>query len=297
MATTLFVGLGNMGAPMAIRHAGAFPTAVFDLSADAVASVTGASSATVVDDLASLPAEVDTVILMLPTSRHVESVLTGDTGMLAALPSGALVIDMGSSEPGSTRTLAARAAEAGIDYVDAPVSGGVPKAVTGELAIMVGGSEEAVARALPHLEVLGASVQHVGPAGAGDAAKALNNLVSASNIAVASEALSIAGAFGIAPETMTKVLNEATGRSQASELKFPRYILTGTFDSGFAYDLMLKDMTIAMGLRGELETPVVDTVYRHLSDGRARLGAAPDHTEIARLYAGVAPAAETDKEN
>jgi len=297
MATTLFVGLGNMGAPMAIRHAGAFPTAVFDLSADAVASVTGASSATVVDDLASLPAEVDTVILMLPTSRHVESVLTGDSGMLAALPTGALVIDMGSSEPGSTRTLAARAAEAGIDYVDAPVSGGVPKAVTGELAIMVGGSEEAVARALPHLEVLGASVQHVGPAGAGDAAKALNNLVSASNIAVASEALSIAGAFGIAPETMTKVLNEATGRSQASELKFPRYILTGTFDSGFAYDLMLKDMTIAMGLRGELETPVVDTVYRHLSDGRARLGAAPDHTEIARLYAGVAPAAETDKEN
>lgn len=297
MATTLFVGLGNMGAPMAIRHAGAFPTAVFDLSADAVAQVTGASSATVVDDLASLPAEVDTVILMLPTSRHVESVLTGDTGMLAALPTGSLVIDMGSSEPGSTRALAAQSAAAGIDYVDAPVSGGVPKAVTGELAIMVGGSEEAVARALPHLEVLGASVQHVGPAGAGDAAKALNNLVSASNIAVASEALSIAGAFGIAPETMTKVLNEATGRSQASELKFPRYILTGTFDSGFAYDLMLKDMTIAMGLRGELETPVVDTVYRHLSDGRARLGPTPDHTEIARLYAGVAPAAETDKEN
>ncbi|KAA9155845.1 NAD(P)-dependent oxidoreductase [Microbacterium lushaniae] len=297
MATTLFVGLGNMGAPMAIRHAGAFPTAVFDLSADAVAQVTGASSATVVDDLAALPADVDTVILMLPTSRHVESVLTGDTGMLAALPAGALVIDMGSSEPGSTRALAAQAAAAGIDYVDAPVSGGVPKAITGELAIMVGGAEEAVARALPHLEVLGASVQHVGPAGAGDAAKALNNLVSASNIAVASEALSIAGAFGIAPETMTKVLNEATGRSQASELKFPRYILTGTFDSGFAYDLMLKDMTIAMGLRGELETPVVDTVYRHLADGRARLGSAPDHTEIARLYAGVAPAAETDKEN
>ncbi|WP_052460809.1 NAD(P)-dependent oxidoreductase [Microbacterium gorillae] len=284
MSTTLFIGLGNMGSPMALLHARAFPTAVFDLSADAVAHVTGESPATAVADLAELPEGVDTVILMLPTSRHVERVLRGDDGLFARLPEGALVIDMGSSEPGSTRELAAEGATRSIDYVDAPVSGGVIKAVSGELAIMVGGADDAVARAMSHLEVLGGSIVHVGPAGAGDAAKALNNLVSASNIAVASEALVVAESFGIEPATMIEVLNAATGRSQSSELKFPRYVLTGTFDSGFAYDLMLKDITIAMGMTDGLDIPVTRTVFDRLRDGRPQLGDHPDHTEIARLY-------------
>lgn len=284
MSSTLFIGLGHMGAPMATLHAAAFPTIVFDLSAEAVARVTGAGHATSTPDLDRLPADVDTVILMLPTSRHVEGALTGEGGLFAQLDRGALVIDMGSSEPESTRALAATAAKLGIDYVDAPVSGGVPKAVTGELAIMVGGTETAVARAMPHLEVLGSSILHVGPAGSGDAAKALNNLVSASNMSVASEALVIAARFGIAPATMTEVLNAATGRSQASELKVPRYMLTGTFDSGFAYDLMLKDMGIAIGMTDGLDVPVVRAVDAHLRDARPQLGDAPDHTEIARIY-------------
>ncbi|MER7796298.1 NAD(P)-dependent oxidoreductase [Microbacterium sp. NPDC096154] len=282
--STLFIGLGHMGAPMAVLHARTFPTVVFDLSDEAVARVVGDGAATAVDDPAAAAPDVDTVILMLPTSRHVESILRGESGLFARLPEGALVIDMGSSEPESTRALAAEAAERAIDYVDAPVSGGVPKAVSGELAIMVGGGADAVARAMPHLEVLGSSIQHVGPAGAGDAAKALNNLVSASNIAVASEALSMAARFGIDPAVMTDVLNAATGRSQATELKFPRYILTGTFDSGFAYDLMLKDMTIAMGLSEGLETPVVRAAFERLRTGRTSLGDVPDHTEIGRLY-------------
>lgn len=282
---------------MAIRHSHSFSTTVFDLSPDAVAAVTGAGPATVTASLDSVPEDVDTVILMLPTSRHVERVLSGADALLSRLPTGSLVIDMGSSEPESTRRIADEATARGIDYVDAPVSGGVPKAESGQLAIMVGGTQQAVSRARPHLAVLGASVQHVGPAGAGDAAKALNNLVSASNIAVASEALLIAERFGIEPHTMTAVLNEATGRSQATELKFPRYILTGTFDSGFAYDLMLKDMTIAMGLRGGLETPVVEAVYEQLSGGRERLGDSPDHTEIACLYFKASKPENTKKEN
>lgn len=293
---TLFIGLGRMGAPMATLHARAFPTVVSDLSERARASVADASGARAVADPAEAASDADTVILMLPTSRHVEDILRGDRGLLALVPEGALVIDMGSSEPQSTRALAAEASARGIAYVDAPVSGGVPKATTGELAIMVGGDPDAVERARPHLEVLGSSIQHVGPAGAGDAAKALNNLVSASNIAVASEALSMAERFGIAPAVMTDVLNAATGRSQASELKFPRYILTGRFDSGFAYDLMLKDMAIAMGLGEGLETPVVAAAYDRLRAGRAQLGDAPDHTEIGRLY-GLGGTTENDKEN
>ncbi|MGX1934149.1 NAD(P)-dependent oxidoreductase [Microbacterium resistens] len=284
MTTTLFIGLGNMGAPMAIRHAKAFPTTVFDLSAEAVAHVVAEGRATAVADPADAAADAGTVILMLPASRHVEAVLTAEDGLLGRLAPGALVIDMGSSEPSSTRALAEVAAERGIDYVDAPVSGGVAKAVTGELAIMAGGTAAAVERARPHLDVLGASIRHVGPAGSGDAAKALNNLVSASNIAVASEALAIARRFGIEPAVMTEVLNAATGRSQASEVKFPGHILPGTFASGFAYDLMLKDIGIAMSIADGLDTPVVDRVSERLRDGRAQLGDAPDHTEIARLY-------------
>lgn len=293
--TTLFIGLGRMGAPMAVLHARMFPTVVFDVFPGAVAEVTGAGDASAVGELSEVPAGVDTVILMLPTSRHVEGVLV-DEGLLDRLPEGALVIDMGSSEPESTRALAARATARGIDYVDAPVSGGVPKAVTGELAIMVGGSEAAVARAMPHLEVLGSSILHVGPAGAGDAAKALNNLVSATNMSAASEALMVARRFGIEVETMTQVLNSATGRSQATEVKFPRYINTGSFDSGFSYDLMLKDMTIAMGLTEGLEVPVVRSAFERLGAARAGLGQAPDHTEIGRIYGLGGQAAVPDEE-
>lgn len=283
MSSTLFIGLGRMGAPMAKLHSKAFETKVSDLSAEAVAEVAENSSA-MAADLSQLSASTDTVILMLPSSRQVEQLLTRADGLFNQLRPGSLVIDMSSSEPESTRRLAAQANVLGIDYVDAPVSGGVPKAITGELSILVGGTKQAVARAMPHLDVLGTTIIHVGDEGAGDAAKAINNLVSASNIAVACEALSMAETFGIAPEKMAEVLNSATGRSQASELKVTKYILPRDFTSGFAYDLMLKDLTIARGLAETLDVPVTSSAFAKLSEGRRTLGEAPDHTEIARLY-------------
>ena len=182
---------------------------------------------------------------MLPNSRIVESVLRGPAGLLNQLSTGSLIIDMGSSEPASTRTLAAEAAERGISYVDAPVSGGVAKAATGQLSIMVGGAPSDIERAIEHIEPIGSTIVKVGGAGAGHAAKALNNLVSATNIAVAAEALIIAKKFGIEADIMVNVLNSSTGRSQASEVKYPQHVLTGKFDSGFAMDLMLKDIKIA----------------------------------------------------
>lgn len=284
MATTLFIGLGRMGAPMATLHAKNFTTAVFDISDEATAHVAKEGGAIPVTDLSSLPAGIDTVVLMLPSSRQVEDTLAGDKGLFRSLSEGTLIIDMSSSEPTSTRALARQARELGVDYVDAPVSGGVPKAQTGELSILVGGTAAAVAKALPHLEVMGSTIVHVGVEGAGDAAKAINNLVSASNIAVACEALSMARSFGIEPTKMAQVLNSATGRSQASELKVTKYILPQDFTSGFAYDLMLKDMTIARGLAKSLDTPITATAFDKLSTGRSNLGNAPDHTEIGRLY-------------
>lgn len=286
MSVTLFLGLGRMGAPMARLHAAAFPTRVFDVFPEAAKAVADSSDAAAVADLAEEGADIDVVILMLPTSRHVEEALQGQDALFARLPNGALVIDMGSSEPSSTRALAAAAAGLGIEYVDAPVSGGIAKAETGELTIMVGGSDGSVARALPHLETVGASIVHVGPAGAGHAAKALNNLISATNIAAATEAVTVAKHFGIEPTTMVEVLNASTGMSQATQVKFPQHILTGTYGSRFAYDLMLKDMGIARQMADEVGfAPVTGAAFETLSAGRTGLGEHPDHTEIARVYA------------
>jgi len=285
MSHTLFLGLGRMGAPMARLHADAFETHVFDVFPDAVSAVVEGSSARPVADLASEGADVDVVILMLPTSRHVEDALTGEGALLERLPAGSLVIDMGSSEPGSTRSLAAAAGERGVDYVDAPVSGGIAKAETGQLTIMAGGTDDAVARAMPHLETVGSSIVHVGPAGAGHAAKALNNLVSATNIAAATEAVLIAKHFGIEPAAMIEVLNASTGMSQATQVKFPQHILPGTYASKFAYDLMLKDMGIARRMADEVGfAPVTGAAFDTLSEGRSALGEHADHTEIARVY-------------
>ncbi|WP_460772556.1 NAD(P)-dependent oxidoreductase [Microbacterium sp. GXF7504] len=284
--TALFIGLGMMGEPMARNLAGAVDLALYDVNADAAARLGEELGVPVLDGLDPLPDHIDTVILMVPNSRIVESLVRTDTALLERLPAGSLIIDMSSSEPESTRTLAAAAAQHGIDYVDAPVSGGVAKAKTGELAIMVGATEPGFERARPYLEVLGASIHHVGDPGAGDAAKALNNLLSATNIAAAAEVITAAARFGIAPEKMVAVLNASTGRSQATEVKYPNFILSGTFASGFGMDLMLKDLAIARSLTSGagLVTPVTDSAGTVAERSRAVAGSPPDHTEIARYY-------------
>jgi 3-hydroxyisobutyrate dehydrogenase len=293
-ATTLFVGLGRMGAPMVGRYVREHHhTLVFDVDPEATARVAAESGAVALEDLVTLPPGLGTVILMLPDSRVVESVLLGcegQTGLLDQLADETLVIDMGSSEPASTQRLAAVARARGIRYVDAPVSGGVAKAVTGELAIMVGGDHDAVEMAAPHLRPFGAHLVKVGPSGAGHAAKALNNLLSATNLAAAAEVLCVAQTAGIRPEVMVQVLNSSTGRSQATEVKYPRHILPGTFASGFELDLMLKDLAIADELREDhaVVTPITSSTVATLREARRWLDAPGlDHTEIVRYFEGV----------
>ncbi|GGH47416.1 NAD(P)-dependent oxidoreductase [Microbacterium album] len=283
MSNTLFIGLGRMGRPMARHISRHFPTVVHDILRENIDLAVEDSEAAPLYELNDIGV-VDTMILMLPTSTHVESILV-DSGLLEKLKPGALVIDMGSSVPDSTRKLAAKAVERGIDYVDAPVSGGVAKATSGELAILVGGEPRAVERARPYLEAVGKEIVVVGGNGAGHAAKAINNLVSATNLAVATEALIRGRAAGIAPERMIAVLNTSTGMSQASQVKFPNHILTETYASNFAYDLMLKDLGIAMGIETPNgATPVTQASYELLSRVRELLGEYPDHTEITRAY-------------
>jgi 3-hydroxyisobutyrate dehydrogenase len=177
------------------------------------------------------------------------------------------------------------AAQHGVDYVDAPVSGGISKAASGDLTMLVGGEAEAIERARPYLEAVGSTVVVVGGSGAGHAAKAINNLVSATNMAVATEAVLRGQAAGIEPQRMIEVLNASTGMSQATQVKFVNHILPGTYASNFAYDLMLKDIGIAMQIEvPEAASTLSNASYRLLSEGRKLLGEQPDHTEIAKVY-------------
>ena len=261
-----------MGQPMVRRYAVTHSTVLFDIDTDISAGLAAELGAVALPELAGLPDDIATVILMLPDSRIVESVLLGEDGLLAHLSPGTLVIDMGSSEPASTRRLSELASQQGLRYVDAPVSGGVAKATTGELSIMVGGEPAAVQSAKAHLEPMGANFVHVGPSGAGHAAKALNNLLSATNLAAAAEVLCVAQRSGIRPEVMVEVLNSSTGRSQATEVKYPQHILTGSFASGFEMDLMLKDGSApAAGIRqfldrlGRQDDLALESAARHFA--------------------------------
>lgn len=284
--TILFIGLGAMGEPMARNIARTADVLLYDVNAEVATRLAEDIGVSALDSLDVLPDSVDTVVLMVPNSRIVESLLVEDARLLNKLPAGSLIIDMSSSEPGSTAELAKRASSRSVAYIDAPVSGGVAKAKTGELAVMVGATPESLQRARPILDAVAGSVHHVGGPGAGDAAKALNNLLSATNIAAAAEILTAATRFGIAPEAMLGVINASTGRSQATEVKYPAFVLSGSFASGFGMDLMLKDLAIAKSLTSGagLDTPVTDAAGTIANAAREYAGTPPDHTEIVRYY-------------
>ena len=281
----LFLGLGAMGSPMAnlLARAG-HSLAVHDVDPERTASLAQSLDATAVvaEGLRDAAASAGTVVLMLPDSPAVESVLDGPAGLLQAMAPCSTVVDMGSSRPASTVALAARARARGIAFVDAPVSGGVARARTGELAIMAGGEPDDVAGVHDLLSVLGTPV-HVGPAGAGHAMKALNNLLSAVGLAAASEILAIGSNFGLDPAVMLDVLNGSTGRNHATEVKMARFVLSGAFDSGFAMRLMVKDLRTALDLAHDTGTPSplsAGCLEQWIAAAQEREPGA-DHTEIA----------------
>jgi len=277
-----FVGLGRMGAPMATRLAEAgYQVQGYDVSDQAAriwAERVGASPAS---SLAAAAAGAAAVILMLPDSAVVRRVLAG---LLPGLDPGAVVVDMSSSEPLVTRELAVEAAERGVALVDAPVSGGVSGAVSGQLTIMAGGAPGDVQRVRPLLDVLGARVVHVGDIGAGHAVKALNNLLSATHLLATSEAMAAAAEFGLDVPTVLGAINSSSGRSGSTENKWPNFIVPRTFDSGFSLRLMLKDMRIALGLADAAGTParLSATATALWAEAAEALPSDADHTEIAR---------------
>jgi len=286
--TVGFIGIGKMGLPMASRIAAhGYPLHAYDISAAAIKEFSSrVADARAAKTLAEIGRTCKFVILMLPDSDVVSRVLFGEKDSLAAhLSRGSIVIDMSSSNPSVTREIGPQMKETGIDFIDAPVSGGVKRVIDGSLAIIVGGDGAVIARVRPLLLTMGKVIIETGVLGSGHAMKALNNYVSAAGLLAACEALKVGAEFGIAPDKIIAVLNASTGKNNSTENKMMQFVVSKEFNSGFSLGLMRKDITIATDLSKRLgsKTLLGETLLKSWADAEAKLGGAADHTEIFRM--------------
>lgn len=284
-----FVGLGNMGWPMARNLARAgFQLTVRDADRGRQERFAAEHACTA----ANVPAAfqpVDAVITMLPTGRIVREVMLEWAGGIAAtLRAGTVVVDMSSSEPTGTRDLGRELAKRDIALVDAPVSGGVPRAEAGTLSIMIGADDaSAVGRIRPLLEVLGQKLFETGALGSGHAMKALNNFVAAAGYTAAAEALIVGRKFGLDPGIIVEILNASTGRNFSTEYTFKDHILTGKYATGFALGLLAKDVAIAAGLAEAIDAdaPLCALLSARWAEACMAAGGAVDHSAAIRHWA------------
>lgn len=246
-----FIGLGNMGGPMALNLLkGGFAVTVFDLSASAVARLTEAG-ATAADSASAAAQQAEVVITMLPAGKHVEAVYLNEGGVLDHAPAGALLIDCSTIAADTARKVAAAAQARGFTMIDAPVSGGVGGAAAGTLTFIVGGSTEALEQARPVLEKMGKNIFHAGDSGAGQVAKICNNMLLGILMAGTSEALALGVANGLDPKVLSDIIAKSSGRNWATELYNPwpgvmeNVPASREYSGGFGTDLMLKDLGLA----------------------------------------------------
>ena len=282
-----FIGLGNMGVPMASNLAEAgFDVVVRDAlhsRSITVANEIGAVAATTSSDFG----ECTIVVLMLPNADVVRAVALDD-GLLVAMPEGSLLIDMSSSGPFVYDDLRPIADTRGIAIVDGPVSGNTDGAASGSLAIMAGGDDAALDRAKPIFDVLGRITYRTGPLGSGQAVKALNNLASAGSLMLTLELLVAAQRFGLDPSIVNKVLNASTGRNNSTDRKIEPFVLSRRFDSGFALPLMAKDVRTALAIFEATDThsQLSQLAVAMANEAERELGDDADHTAVARYIEG-----------
>jgi 3-hydroxyisobutyrate dehydrogenase len=276
------VGLGSMGLGMAQTLAAkGFITLGFDLSTErkTLAQAAGVEG---FDTLEPLFEKADFLVFSLPTARDVENVVNEHSHILGkAGRKRVIIIDTSTSEPDVSRALADKLDQLGHGFLDAPVSGGPTGAATGKLTMMIGGSDVDLALAQPVIESMAAKVLHVGPSGAGNVAKLVNNLLAAAHMVTTSEALKLALAAGIDPEAALRVLNAASGKSMISEVHFPTWVMNDRFDSGFSMGLMRKDVRLAqeMAERTGADNPLTSVVAK-LWAGADRLKDSDDFTRM-----------------
>ncbi|MEM1307191.1 MAG: NAD(P)-dependent oxidoreductase [Pseudomonadota bacterium] len=267
------VGLGAMGLPMAETLSGAgFDVIGFDTDAARRAKLPRA-----VDDTEGL-AGCSFVILSLPNDAIVSTVVAT---LCNTLRDGAVIIDTSTVAPETTQSLSRRAADKGLGYVDAPVSGGAQGAATGSLLVMAGSADDAVARAQPVLDALARKVVICGGPGAGNIVKLINNMLCAGQLVLAGEALRIAAAGGVSPDNLLEAVNAGSGRSAVTEINLPRWVLSGTFDSAFTMALMSKDVALAEQLHGACD--VARSVAGRWRSALARTGPDADFNRIVEV--------------
>jgi 3-hydroxyisobutyrate dehydrogenase len=287
-----FVGLGNMGAPMALNLLKAgHDLAVFDLSTQAVQQLVDAG-AKKADSPKAAASGAAVVITMLPAAAHVRSVLAGNDGVLAGVSPGAAIVDSSTIDPASVREFAALAQQHGCVLVDAPVSGGTGGAAAGTLTFMVGGSDAAYEQVKPVLAAMGKNIVHCGDTGTGQVAKICNNLVLGITMAGVAESMALGEALGIDPKVLGGILNTSTGRCWSSDTynPFPGLIETAPssrgYTGGFGTDLMLKDLGLATEAAKSAKQPafmgaLAQQLYQAMSSrGDGKL----DFSAVIRLY-------------
>ena len=284
-----YIGLGRMGWPMAANliRAG-YGLVVRDADSNVERRFVEELGARSGGDGTAFGA-AGVVVTMLPDGRAVQDAVLDD-GIADVLSNGAVVVDMSSSSPHDTLELGRELGKRAIALVDAPVSGGVPRAIDGTLAIMAGADDDAaVDRVLPILDVLGRRVFRTGPLGSGHAMKALNNFCAAAGYAALAEALVLGRSFGLTPSTMVEIVNNSTGRSFCSDVVFPEEVLTGRYDTGFALGLLAKDVTIAAGIAEEsrISAPLSELVQQRWAQAAQALGFGADHSMAHMEWWGV----------
>ncbi len=259
-----FIGLGNMGAPMAhnLLKAG-HQLSVFDLNAAAVENLVGAGALPVDSPTAIAQGNAELIITMLPAAPHVKSVYLGENGLIASSRAGVMLIDCSTIDPHSAREVAKAAAEHGNPMLDAPVSGGTGGAAAGTLTFMVGGSDADFDRAQPVLAAMGKNIVRCGAAGNGQVAKVANNMLLGISMIGVAEAMALGVALGMDAKTLAGVINTSSGRCWSSDTynPFPGVLdnvpSSRGYSGGFGSDLMLKDLGLATEAAKQVRQPVI----------------------------------------
>lgn len=284
-----FVGLGVMGMPMARNLLGAGYQLTVHNRTRAKADALGAEGAEIADDPRQVAGDADVVITMLPDTPDVHDVVTGDRGILAGLGDGGMLVDMSTISPTATRDLAAKVRERGATMVDAPVSGGDIGAIEGTLSIMAGGEPAAFERARPLFEVLGRTVTHVGPIGAGQVVKAANQVAVGLIIQAVSEALVLGARGGVAPETILDVLAGGLAGNKVIETKREK-LLSHAFPPGFRAELHHKDLGIALATARDygVALPATAIVDQLLQTMERKGWGGDDHSALLKVIEDLA---------
>lgn len=280
-----FIGLGIMGKPMAknLLKAG-YDLMVYDLNAEAVEDVCGCGASRA-GDIPSLAKACDVVLTMLPNSPQVKQVVLGEDGVCKGIRSGSIVVDMSSINPIASREIAAELSKIGVEMLDAPVSGGEPKAIDGTLSFMVGGNEVVFDKIKPLLEKMGSSVVLCGGIGAGNVTKLCNQIVVAVNIAAVSEALTLGQKAGVSPDAIYRAIRGGLAGSTVMDAKAPM-MMDRNFKPGFRIDLHIKDLNNVLDTARSVDAPtlltsqVMEMMKVLHQDGEGQ----SDHSALVKFY-------------